>query len=133
IDELKMMAEFIKALKGATLEQGNMQPEDIEHLCAADLTPVVDVTDKHFVKALKTFFSTTNSSQATYNNIHSAMLECYPDDPFLSYDQMRQCVEQLSGVVPIYHDMCQDTCIAFTGLFHDYDHCPICLKPHYWP
>ena len=133
IDELKMMAEFIKALKGATLEQSNMQPEDVERLRAADPTPVVDATDKHFVKALKTFFSTTNSSQATYNNMRSTMLECYPDDPFLSYDQMRRRVEQLSGVVPIYHDMCQDTCVAFTGPWKDCDHCPICSKPHYRP
>jgi hypothetical protein len=76
---------------------------------------------------------TTNTSQATYNGVCSAMFKCYPDDPFASFDQMKQHVEQLSGVVLIFHDMCKDTCVAFTGPFSDCQQCPICAKPHYRP
>ena len=87
--------------------------------------------EKHFVKALRVFLSTTNTSQTTYDSIRSALRNCYPEDPFFSFDQMRRCIEQLSGVVPISYDMCPDTCVGYTGPFHDYKHCPICRKDRY--
>jgi hypothetical protein len=133
IGELKKTAQFIEALRGATLEQSNMRQEDIDRLRAAEPDPCLDVTDPHFVKALRTFLSTTNTSQATYNGIRLTMMECYPDDPFLSFDQMKRRVEQLSGVVPIFHDMCPDTCVGFTGPLNDCDHCPMCGKDRYRP
>jgi hypothetical protein len=52
IDELKKTACFIDALQGATLEQSNMLQEDIDCLHAAEPDHCLDVTDKHFVKAL---------------------------------------------------------------------------------
>lgn len=131
IDELKKTAQFINALRGATLEQSNMRQDDIDRLRAAEPDHRLDVTDVHFVKALRTFLSTTNASQATYNALRSTMMECYPDDPFLSFDQIKRRVEQLSGVVPIFHDMCQDTCVGFTGPFVDCDRCPICGRDRY--
>jgi hypothetical protein len=111
IDELRTTMQFIEVLRSATLDSSNMRPEDVERLHAAEPDPLRDAHDKHFVKAFKTFLSTTNSSQATYHNVRSSMLECYPDDPFLSYDQIKRCIEQLSGMVLIFHDMCEDTCI----------------------
>jgi hypothetical protein len=131
IDDLKKTTQFIDGLRAATLERSNMQQEDIDRLRAAEPDPRLDVMDKHFIKALRIFLSTTSASQATYNAIRSSMLECYPDDPFLSFWQMRKRVEQLSGVVPIFHDMCPDTCVGFTGPFVDLDHCPICGKDRY--
>ena len=131
IDELKKTAQFIDALRGATLEQSNMRQDDIDRLRAAELDPGLDITDKHFIKALRAFVSTTNASQATYNNFRSGMMECYPDDPFLSLDQIRRRVEQLSGVVPISYDMCPDTCVGFTGPLADRDCCPLCGKDRY--
>ncbi|KAG2059589.1 hypothetical protein BDR06DRAFT_979763 [Suillus hirtellus] len=38
-------------------------------------------------------------------------------------DAMALCTE-LSGVVPLVHDMCINTCLAFTGPFIDLDQCP---------
>lgn len=131
VDELKKTAQFINALRGATLEQSNMQPENIDHLRAADPDPRLDVTDRHFAKALRIFLSTTNILQATYDAIRSSMVECYPKDPFLSFRQVKRRVEQLTGIVPIFHDMCRDTCVGFTGPFANYDQCPICGKDRY--
>lgn len=131
INELKKTAQFISALRGATLEQSNMQQNDIDRLRAADADPRLDIMDRHFIKALRVFLSTTNTSQATYNSIRSSLVECYPDDPFLSYYQVRRRVEQLSGVVPISYDMCPDTCVGFTGPFVDCDRCPLCGKERY--
>ena len=108
-----------------------MRQEDIDRLRAAHPDPCFDVTDKHFIKALRIFLSTTNTSQATYDGTRSAILNCYPDDPFLSFGQMRRRVEQLSGVVPIFYDMCPDTCVGYTGPFRDCDRCPICGQDRY--
>jgi hypothetical protein len=132
IDELKKTACFIDTLRGATLEQSNMQQVDIDHLRAAEPDPCLDVTtDKHFVKALRTFLSTTNALQVIYNAIWSNMIECYPDDPFLSFWQMKQRIKQLSSVVPIFNDMCPNTCVEFTGPLADCNHCPMCEKERY--
>ena len=131
INDLKKMACFIDTLQGATLEQSNMRQEDIDRLHMAEPDPCLDVVNRHLVKALRVFLSTTNALQTTYNAICSTLNECYPDDPFLSFWQMQQCIEQLSGMVPISHDMCPDTCIGYTGPFINCDHCPICGKEHY--
>jgi hypothetical protein len=120
-------------LRGATLEQSNMLQDDINRFCAADPDPRLDITDKHFIKALRVFLSTTNASQATYNTIRSSLVECYPDDAFLSFSQMKQQVEQLSGIVPISYNMCRDTCVGFTGPLVDCDRCPMCGKDRYLP
>jgi hypothetical protein len=131
IDELKKTAQFICGLRGATLEKSNMQQDNIDRLRAADPDSSFDIEDKHFVKSLRGFLSSTNAPQATYNDWRDLLLECYPDDPFLSLDQMKRCVEQLSGVVPIYHDMCKDTCVGFTGPLADCEQCPICGSDRY--
>jgi hypothetical protein len=131
IDELKKTVQFIQALRCATLEQSNMQQDDIERLRAAEPDPRLDITNIHFVKALRIFLSTTNASQATYDAIRSTMINCYPDDPFLSFRQMKRRVEQLSGVVPISYDMCPDTCVGFTGPLADCERCPMCGKDRY--
>ena len=68
-----------------------------------------------------------------YNGWRNLLLECYPDDPILSLDQTKQRVQQLSGVIAIYHNMCQDTCIGFTGLFSNCKQCPIGGSDHYQP
>ena len=131
VDELRKTAHFINALRDATLEQSNMQQEDIDRLRAAEHDPCHDVMDKHFLKAFRVFLSTTNASQATYDGVRSSMLDCYPDDPFLSFGQMKRRVEQLSGAVPISYDMCPDTCVGFTGPLADCELCPMCGKGRY--
>ncbi|KAN0111923.1 hypothetical protein V8E52_008013 [Russula decolorans] len=74
------------------------------------------------------------ASWATYNAWRDLILDCYSDDPFLLFDQMKRHVEQLSGVVPVYHDMCQDTCVGFTGPFTDCERCcPLCGTDRYKP
>jgi hypothetical protein len=51
----------------------------------------------------------------------------------LTYDQIKRRVAQLSGVVPLIHDMCIKTCVAYVGPFRDLDTCPYCGELHYDP
>ena len=59
------------------------------------------------------------------------MIAHHPDNDFLSYDQVKHCIEQISGVTPILHDICINSCCAFTGPFQDHTECTICAEPLY--
>jgi hypothetical protein len=89
IDKLKKIAQFIYGLQGVTLEDSNMQQEDIDQLCTADPGPCLDIEDRHFIKLLQGFLSSTGALQATYNDWCDLLLDCYPDNLFLSFDQMK--------------------------------------------
>src|SRR5258708_13800640 len=103
INDLKKMACFIDTLQGATLEQSNMRQEDIDRLHMAEPDPCLDVVNRHFVKALRVFLSTTNALQTTYNAICSTLNDFYPDDPFRSFCQIQQFLDKLTGMVPTSH------------------------------
>ncbi len=133
IDELKKTAQFVHGLQRATLELSNMQQDDINRLHSADPDPFLDIGDKHFIKSLRGFLSSATASETTYNNWRNLLLDCYPDDPFPSFDQMKRRIKQLSGVVPIYHDMCPDTCVGFTGPWSNCERCPVCGTDRYQP
>lgn len=133
IDDLRITAEFIEALQTATLENSNMQKEDIQCLRDAPSELPEGVDDRHFLKALRCFLTTMSASEETYNGFRAASQECYPDDPFLSFAQIKHQVEMITRVSPIMHDMCVDTCVGFTGPFAPLDKCPKCSKPRYHP
>ncbi|KAG1740909.1 hypothetical protein EDB19DRAFT_1584313, partial [Suillus lakei] len=61
-----------------------------------------------------------------YNLVRDATMERHPEDDILSHYCVKQAVAELSGVVPIVHDMCVNTCLAFTGPFAHLDVCPRC-------
>jgi len=63
--------------------------------------------------------------------VRAAALERYPEDNILSYYEVKKTIEELTGVTSIAHDMCYDTCVAFTGPFSALNHCPSCRKPRY--
>jgi len=81
--------------------------------------------------SIKLFIATLNSSQQTYESVRAAVLEQYPEDNILSYHEVKKAIEELTGVTSVVHDMCYDTCVAFTGPFSALKHCPSCGKPRY--
>ena len=83
----------------------------------------------HF--SIKLFMATLNSSQQTYESVRAAILEQHPEDNVLSYHEVKKAIEELTGVTSVVHDMCYDTCVAFTGPFSTLEHCPNCRKPRY--
>ncbi|KAF8232793.1 hypothetical protein L208DRAFT_1270233 [Tricholoma matsutake] len=58
-------------------------------------------------------------------------MAAYPGNKFLSFDQAKWTLKEISGVVPIKHDMCSSSCATFTGAYLDLDACPYCSAPHY--
>ncbi|KAH8100779.1 hypothetical protein BXZ70DRAFT_971907, partial [Cristinia sonorae] len=80
-------------------------------------TLVGDEIDPLTRLSLDVFLSTTNSSQQTYNEIRDGLLRYDPKLSILSLDQVKRLLPQLTGVVPIQHDMCPKSCMAYTGPF----------------
>ena len=131
IDDIEKTARFIELLKNATLEDSNMDPEAISRIRHASPEFPFNVDDPDFLFALRSFFACNNASQDTYNSFRAAAIARHPDDDFLSYDQVKHRIEQISGVTPILHDMCINSCCAFTGPFRDHTECTICAEPRY--
>jgi hypothetical protein len=76
IEELRITVEFIEGLRTATLECSNMHDEDIQRLRDPPTASPEEVTERHFLKALRTFILTTNASEATYNGVRAASQAC---------------------------------------------------------
>ena len=66
-----------------------------------------------------------------YNESHAGILRCHPDDEVLSYVRIKSKIAKLSGVSPMVHHMCINTCMAFTGPFSNLTECPTCHQARY--
>ena len=51
----------------------------------------------------------------------------------MTFDQVKRRICWLSGVVPLEHDKCPNTCVAYTGPYEDLNACPCCPLSRYFP
>ncbi|KAG2337297.1 hypothetical protein BDR05DRAFT_978559 [Suillus weaverae] len=113
---------FITALQKASLDDPctHLPPDAIDRLRNPP-HELPDTTDPDLILSLKYYFAdlTVNA----YNLICEATMQRHPKDDIYSHYCMKGAVTKLSGVVPITHDMCINTCLAFTGPFADLDQC----------
>ncbi|KAJ2936088.1 hypothetical protein H1R20_g1006, partial [Candolleomyces eurysporus] len=70
--------------------------------------------------------------ESIYENLRHHMEE-YHDTEILSLHKVRQLVEELTGISPVYDDMCIKGCHAFTGPFADKTECDTCGQSRYLP
>ncbi|KAG6839700.1 hypothetical protein C0991_012488, partial [Blastosporella zonata] len=133
IPELLRTQQYILELKSATLKQSSMDAENIWRLQNPISHHFADTSDKDFIYALETFISCMNAPQKTYDSFRAASKRRHPEDPFLSFDQMKHQIETLTGVSAIYHGMCIGSCVGYTGPQKDLENCPVCTEPRYQP
>ena len=132
IRDIQTSLDFIADLRTASLESSGMLSDDIERLRNPPCHPV-DISDPDLKFSLKTYMSTLNASQDTYNSFREAVNDRYPEDKMLSLDQVKRKMKELTGVVPIAHDLCVNSCVAYTGPFSRLETCPKCSEPRYEP
>ena len=132
-EDIKMYLDFLTRIENASLEDNRMTmaPDDLERLCHPPQEKV-DLDDPDLRLTLNLFLATGNSSQETYNSVCKAIQCRYPAE-VLSYDQIKRRITDLSGVVPLAHDMCMNMCIAYTGQFSHLKSCPYCEESRYDP
>jgi hypothetical protein len=94
----------------------------------------VDISDdKDFRLSLKVFLADTNASEATYHATRDAILEHSPNVDMLSYYSVKRAIESMTGIVPITHDMCPNSCIAYTAHWAEREACTVCGASRYDP
>ncbi|KAF8592803.1 hypothetical protein K439DRAFT_1650261 [Ramaria rubella] len=81
--------------------------------------------------SLKQYIAAHSASHQTYTEFAANHNEVFPEVLMLSLDQLKRKIAEWSGVEPIVHDMCPNTCIAYTGFFEDHESCPVCERSHY--
>lgn len=132
VDDLKIAREFINGLRVASLDDENLPDEVLARLRHPIQEPL-DISDPDIRFSIKLFLSVGNASQETYTSVREAILERYPDSLVLSFDQVKRKVTELSGVVSVVHDMCPNSCIAYTGPYTNLETCPKCGESRFDP
>jgi hypothetical protein len=134
-EDLALYLEFIKLLRNASLDDTGMQmdEEDLEHLRKPPTYEISLESEPDLRLALDLFLANYASSVDAYNQNRKAMLRRHPEDEIYTYDQAKRLVRHLSGIVPLTHNMCINTCIAYVGPFSDLEMCPYCNTPRYDP
>ena len=132
LPNLQTTQGFINSLKVASLETSGMHPDDIESLRSP--SPVLDLEDPSpLLRSLRHFVNNFGSSRAHYEGIREIELLNDPSNDFLSFDQVKRRLGWLSGVVPLEHDMCPNSCVAYTGPYEELDTCPRCPLSRFFP
>ncbi|KAI0825650.1 hypothetical protein BC629DRAFT_1247841, partial [Irpex lacteus] len=115
--DCKYAKQFIEHLEAATLE--NDAIDDSTRAALRDApTGSPDLDCPNLKLSLQLYLATDNASEETYHQVcaaikqhpKSAAAEIAP----LTYSQVKQKVSEITGITPIYTDMCpQRTCVAF--------------------
>ena len=132
LGDIKLVMDFIQALRVASLddEHNRLSKDAVECLQDPPTAPV-DPSDRDFRLGLDLFLTHLKSSQETYTLTREAILRRHPDDNIPSYDQMKRRISEITGVVPIVHHMCPNSCLAFTGPLAKDEACRKCGHPRY--
>ncbi|KAH7891063.1 hypothetical protein F5I97DRAFT_1934111 [Phlebopus sp. FC_14] len=73
-----------------------------------------------------------HSSQNAYEGVRYSNNINYPDrSPMLHFSELERVIAQYMGVEKIQHDMCPNTCLAYTGPNVDLELCPMCGTSHW--
>lgn len=132
LPKLQTTQKFIDSLRVASLDDAGMDPEDLETLRNPGPTPDL-VNPSPLLHSLRHFINNAGASRDHYDNLREIELEHNPKDDLLSFDRAKRRIRHLSGVVPLEHDMCPESCIAYTGPYGELDKCPECQTTRYHP
>ncbi|KAJ3559949.1 hypothetical protein NP233_g11135 [Leucocoprinus birnbaumii] len=132
-EELRIAMEYIPLLKEATLEDTGLSPEDIENLRNPSTEPV-DLEDDFDTKlSLDLYLSLQTYPDAAYTTVVNILNKALPNRSLLSHYRVRRRAQQLSGVATIEHDMCPNSCIAYTGPLAEKEKCYECGQSRWDP
>lgn len=117
IEDIKIALKFIAALQNATLDNAGLDP-DLLHQIRNPETNILTVEDPDDRLSIDIFLAIGNASEASYTGVRAAILRRNPEYKVLTYYKVKRLVSDLTGVIALEHDMCIDSCAAFTGSPH---------------
>ena len=131
LESLKITANFIKEIRNATLDDLNLGLSDvaIDRLRHPTHELPGHSIDDDLCTAIKLFLG--NPSEATYETNRSIILDRVPGANIPTYYRAGRIIAEMTGIESVLHDMCINSCVAFTGPFLTLDKCPLCNEPRY--
>ncbi|KAE9390188.1 hypothetical protein BT96DRAFT_776556, partial [Gymnopus androsaceus JB14] len=112
IEHVRITEQFIELIYNATLDNGGLD-EHTKWRLQNPIKEVAEITDPHIRLSIDIYLSVPNASEATYNKVRNAVLQCYPDSNILLYHSVKQHIADLTGIISISHTMCINSCHAF--------------------
>ncbi|KAI6002365.1 hypothetical protein F5J12DRAFT_722964, partial [Pisolithus orientalis] len=125
---------FIKLLHAASLDDPVAKLDDAAlHRLCNPLCTQLEIDDDVICFGLKVYFSLKHSAILAYESIQQSAACCFEGRAISipSYYNIEKLITEYTGVESIEHDMCPDSCVAFTGPYSALDKCPICEEDHY--
>ena len=125
---MQEVMHFVRALSNASTADpcAKLDPDAFTRLHHPPAVPL-QIEDPAIQHSISTYLALKNASQAAYESVARSLKYNFPDIAnILSFYQVEKLIGMLTGVESILHDMCPNTCLAFTGPFGDLDECPSC-------
>ncbi|CDO77253.1 hypothetical protein BN946_scf184753.g3 [Trametes cinnabarina] len=130
--DMKNTLKYIELLRSATLGESGLDEEVLEQL-QNPLCEELKLTNPDVTLAIEVYMASGNGSRETYNAVRDAIMRRFPDVKLLTHYKVKRTIEQLTGIVPLVHDMCINSCMAFTGPRELLTACPKCGQARYCP
>ncbi|KIK81204.1 hypothetical protein PAXRUDRAFT_156654 [Paxillus rubicundulus Ve08.2h10] len=135
LPKLRKIMDYVLLVKNAALEDPIAQMDDdmLGRIWNPPQGPLqIDSPGIHH--SIAAYLALEHASQEAYKCvIHSTRRQSYPapdgvDDELLSFKAVEKLIALYTGIDPIWHDMCPDSCVGFTRPFEDLDDCLTCNK-----
>ncbi|KIO01782.1 hypothetical protein M404DRAFT_149465, partial [Pisolithus tinctorius Marx 270] len=125
---------FIKLLRAASLDDPVAKLDDAAlHRLRNPPCTQLEIDDDTIHFGLEVYFSLEHSAISAYESIRQSAACCFEGRAVSipSHYNIKKLIAEYTGVKSIKHDMCPDSCVAFTGLYSALDKCPICKEDCY--
>ncbi|KAH9174053.1 hypothetical protein EDB89DRAFT_1849365, partial [Lactarius sanguifluus] len=131
LEDLRLAADFIEVLRSASLDDpiSGLSAEALDRLRSLSRDQPAQLIDEDSRYAIDLYLA--NPSEATYEANRAASLRRHPNTSLQSYYKTKRLIAELTGIESIVHDMCINSCIAYTGPFSELDSCPTCSEARY--
>ena len=133
LETLASAQQMIEQIRNASFsdEEDQWNPADFESFLHPPHEQF-NLVDPQLHLSLSIYLSlSAHSSEATFNAMRKNIKECYPDSTMLSFNQVRNQLKSISGVLPLYFNMCINSCVSFTGTYSKHKKCPFCGKDRF--
>ncbi|KAH9012670.1 hypothetical protein EDB83DRAFT_2193340, partial [Lactarius deliciosus] len=114
LEDLRLAADFIEVLRSASLDDpiSGLSTEALDRLRSPSRDQPAQLIDKDSQYAIDLYLA--NPSEATYEANRAASLRRHPNTPLQLYYKTKRLIAELTGIESIVHDMCINSCIAYT-------------------
>ncbi|KAL0060039.1 hypothetical protein AAF712_013158 [Marasmius tenuissimus] len=132
LEDIKISKSLIDMLRNASLN-GKLKPLDPEFVDCLRNPPTkpLDLSDRDERLSIELFLANSRTSEDTYTECYEAVMRAFPDARLLSLHEVKKRIEEITGVVTIWRDMCPGGCLAYTGPFAKLESCSGCGESRY--